>query len=156
MCKLIIAVMYVTNDDLDKVKSDLISKYGLIVKESESYDFTLFTSYYNHEMGSKINKKFLVFDKLIQKKDLIQIKNHITLLEKRYSKGSNRTINLDPGYLSTKELVLATFKGKGFKEQISDKIWLHKVLEFKDGSAITFYHTFDDYKKYKNLFISFI
>jgi hypothetical protein len=153
MCKLIIAVMYPSQEMLVKVKEDLINEYGAIVKESESYDFTSFTSYYEPEMGAKINKKFLIFDKKISKRDLIEIKNHITLLEEKYSKKKNRTINLDPGYISSKELVLATVKGKGFKEQISDKIWLHKVLEFKDDFVITFYHTFDDYKKYKDWFL---
>ena len=126
MAKLLIAVMYM--DDLDTVKGDLVNEYGPIIRESEPYDFTFFTDYYNDEMGDKINKKFLIFEKEIQKDDLIEIKNKITKIEEKYSVDGKRTVNLDPGLISSSEVVLATFKGKGFKEQISDKVWLHKVI----------------------------
>ncbi|MBU0614635.1 MAG: DUF4416 family protein [Nanoarchaeota archaeon] len=155
MDRLLIAVMYPDEENLDKVKSDLVKEYGLIIKESEPYDFTTFTSYYEPEMGAKILKRFLIFEKKISKNDMIEIKKKITEFEKKYSVDGKRTINLDPGYISSTELVLATCKGKGFKEKLGDKVWAHKVLEFKDGEAIAFYHTFADYKKFKDWFVDF-
>lgn len=141
--------MYSSEDIFTKTKNNLISEYGLVKAESSSYDFN-FTGYYEKEMGSNLKKKFLIFNKEISKNDLIEIKHFITEIEEKYSQNNKRTINIDPGYLSSKELVLATFKGKDFKEKISEKIWVHKVLEFKEDKIIEFFHTFADYKDKNN------
>ena len=81
------------------------------------------------------------------KKELAEIKLKTTDIEKKYSKDGKRTINLDPGCLSESELVLASFKkGTNYKEQVSDKVWLHKVLEFDGKEVKVFWHTFPDYR----------
>ncbi len=146
---LFMAVMYSSEDNFNRVKDELVRKYGSIKAESNSYDFS-FTDYYEEEMGSGLKKRFLVFEKAIEKKDLVEIKNNITEIEEKYSKEKRRTVNIDPGYLSDKELVLATFKGKDFKEKISDKVWVHRVLEFDDYKVKEFFHTFADYKIKEN------
>jgi len=75
-------------------------------------------------------------------------------IEERYSKNNKRQINLDPGCLSKTALVLASFKsGTNYKEKISDKVYAHKVLEFKKGKVITFWHTFPDYREKKRIFL---
>ena len=146
---LFMAVMYSSEDIFTKAKNDLILKYGSLKAESSAYDFN-FTNYYEKEMGSNLKKKFLIFNKEISKKDLIEIKLFITEIEKKYSQDNKRTINIDPGYLSSKELVLATFKGKDFKEKISEDVFVHKILEFKENEIIEFFHTFADYKVKEN------
>ncbi len=146
---LFIAVMYSSEDIFNKAKNDLIAKYGNIKAESFAYDFS-FTDYYKDEMGSNLKKRFLIFNKEISKQDLIEIKFFITEIEKKYSQDNKRTIYIDPGYLSSKELVLATFKQRSFKEKIHDKVWLHKVLEFNENNIKHFFHTFADYKLKEN------
>ncbi len=142
------AVMYSSYDIFLKAKSDLISKYGSLKTESSPYSFD-FTKYYEKEMGSDLKKIFLIFEKEISKKDLVEIKQFITSIEEKYS-DDGRTVNIDPGYLSQDEFVLATFKGKDFKEKISEDTWIHKVLEFKGEEIIEFFHTFADYKVKEN------
>lgn len=156
--KLIIAVMYSDKDVYVRCRTDLISEYGEILKESEEYDFDKFTSFYAKEMGNGLVKRFLVFVKEIKdKSELSDIKHKITEIEKRYSDDGNRTINLDPGYLSPEELVLASFKrGTNYKEQISERVWLHKVLEFHAGEVKIFWHTFPDYREHKDYFLGLI
>ncbi|MFH2028757.1 MAG: DUF4416 family protein [Nanoarchaeota archaeon] len=152
MSNLIIAIMYSDNGTYVKVKSILIEKYGLIKKETEPYDFDKFTSYYEKEMGKGIIKRFLIFDKEIEKNDLVKIKHETTEVEKEFSIDNKRTINLDPGYLNNKELVLASFKkGTNYKEDMGQGVYAHKVLEF-NGEIKTFWHTFPDYKEHKELF----
>ncbi len=149
--KLIIAVMYSDKCIYEECKGDLINLFGEILKESEEYDFDKFTKYYEKEMGSNLVKRFLVFKKIIDKGQLSEIKLKTTEIEKKYSKDKKRTINLDPGYLNDSELVLASFKrGTNYKEQISEKVWLHKVLGFEGGKVIQFWHTFPDYREKKN------
>jgi len=167
---LFIAIMYSDEANFNKAKDELVEKYGNIKAESDSYDFN-FTKYYEKEMGSDLKKKFIVFKKEISKEDLTEIKFFITEIEEKFSEKESpqlalrtenlptssskqacptpRTVNIDPGYLSSTELVLATWKGKDFKEKISEKVWVHKVLEF-NGEIKEFFHTFADYKIKEN------
>ena len=155
--KLIIAVMYSDENIYDNCKEELISLFWEISKESEPYDFDKFTRYYEKEMGKGLVKRFIIFEKETSKEELAEIKLKTTDIEKKYSKDGKRQINLDPGYLSENELVLASFKsGTNYKEKISDKVYAHKVLEFKDGEVTTFWHTFPDYKEHKEFFLKII
>jgi len=156
--KLIIALMYSDKEIFNKTISDLKNRFGEIEKESESYDFN-FTKYYEKEMGAELIKKFIVFKKPIGTEELADIKLFTTEIEKKYSIEGKRKINLDPGYLTKTELVLASFKkGTNYKQQISDKVWAHKVLEFDGNIVKEFWHTFPDYKSemVKGFFIDFI
>ena len=156
MSNLIIGVMYVNDELLLKIKDELVGLYGPIKSEMEPYDFTSFTKYYFDEMGPKIMKKMLVFDKKITKKDLVSIKKEITLLEKKYSVGDKRQINIDPGLIDKSRFALASFKtGTDYKEDLGDGVYAHTVLEF-DSEVKTFWHTFPDYKKHKDLFLELV
>ncbi len=148
---LIIAVMYSNKETYEKVKSILIEKFNKIVKESSEYNFDKFTSYYEKEMGKNLAKRFLILDYKLNKQDLIKIKKQTTELEKEFAVDQNRTINLDPGYVNDKELVLASFKkGTNYKEELGQGIYAHKVLNFKDKKAEIFWHTFPDYRVKEN------
>jgi len=146
---LFMAVMYSSEELLNKSKSDLIKKYGPIKAEGHVYDFS-FTNYYEPEMGKNLKKKFIIFEKEATKEELADVKFFITEIEKKYSNNTGRTVNIDPGYLSETELQLATFKEKSFKEKIHEKVWVHKVLEFNGDEIKQFFHTFADYKDKKN------
>ena len=155
--KLMIAVMYSDENIYDSCKEELISLFWEISKESEPYDFDKFTKYYEKEMGKGLLKRFIIFEKNVSKGDLAEIKLKTTEIEKKYSKNNKRQVNLDPGYLRDIELLLASFKsGTNYKEKISDKVYAHKVLEFKDGKVITFWHTFPDYREHKRLFLDYL
>lgn len=148
---LIIAVMYSNKETYNKVKAILTEKFKEIKKESDEYSFDQFTHYYEKEMGKNLVKRFLIFNKQIDKKDLIEIKKVTTEIEKEFSINNNRTINLDPGYVNEKELVLASFKkGTNYKEDLGEGVYAHKVLEFKEGKAEIFWHTFPDYRVKEN------
>ncbi|MFH1642742.1 MAG: DUF4416 family protein [Nanoarchaeota archaeon] len=155
--KLIIAVMYSNLIKYNEVKKILMDKYNKIDIESEEYDFDKFTKYYEAEMGKKILKRFLLLDYTVVKNDLIRIKNEITEIEKKCSIDNKRTINLDPGYLNDKELVLASYKkGTNYKEDLGSGVFCHKVLEFDLGKVRVFWHTFPDYREFKEFFASII
>jgi len=93
---------------------------------------------------------FFIFDKKVSKEDLVEIKHKITSLEKKYSSDEKRKINLDPGLIDSKKLILASFKkGTDYKEELKG-VYLHTVLEFNPLKE--FWHTFPDYKKFKEKF----
>ena len=174
--KLIIAVMYSDLKVYSDCKEELIDLFGEIEKEGEEYDFDKFTKFYEKEMGKGLIKRFIVFkdpiiknsikekqkikdfpiSKLKNFENLKKIKIKTAEIEKKYSKEGKRTINLDPGYLSSSELALASFKkGTNYKEDIGGGVYLHKVLEFKDGKIIEFWHTFPDYREKKEFFLNY-
>lgn len=146
---LFMAVMYANEKVFLNSKAELVKKYGNVKAESDAYDFS-FTDYYTPEMGPGLKKKLLVFEKNVSKEELADVKFFITEVEKKFSKDGKRAVNIDPGYLSSKELVLATFKEKSFKEKINDRVWVHKVLEFDNDNVKQFFHTFADYRDKKN------
>src|SRR3989338_9567716 len=125
MPKLIIAVMYQKNRKriYNLAKEGLIKKLGSIEKESKPYNFDKFTSYYAKEMGKGLIKRFVIFKKQVKESDLAGIKLLTAEIEKKYSKNNKRQVNIDPGYLSKTELVLASSKsGTNYKEQVSDRV----------------------------------
>ncbi len=151
MPNLIIAIMYSNKETYNKVKSILKEKFKEIKRESPEYDFEQFTNYYEKEMGKNLVKRFIIFNKPIEKKDLIKIKQQTTDIEKEFSQNNKRTINLDPGYVNKDELVLASFKtGTNYKEDLGQGVYAHKVLEFKNNKAEIFWHTFPDYRVKEN------
>lgn len=146
--KLLIGIMFSDKKRYSNAVNDLKSKFGDIEAESREYEFSKITDYYADEMGKSIFKKFIVFENKIDKNDLAGIKLFTTAIEDKYRKYKKRKINIDPGYLSNDALVLASFKkGTNYKEQISEKVYAHKVLEFKENKAIAFWHTFPDYRR---------
>lgn len=148
---LFIAVMYSKKEVYKDCKKELIKLFGDIAKESKEYSFDKFTDYYKKEMGSGLVKRFIVFNKKINKKGLSEIRILTGKIEDRFRMDGKRRINLDPGYINNKEVVLASVKKKDFKEELGNNVYAHKVLEFKDGNVISFWHTFPDYRIKKNL-----
>jgi hypothetical protein len=156
--RLFFALMYKDKDVLEKVIDELKTDFGGVVAKIPEYDFD-FTDYYLEEFGSDLKKTIIVFEKNIEKKDLIEIKIISSHIEKDFSPdGNKRVINVDPGYLDDNQVVLASFKGKDFKEDIGEGIFSHIVLVFEDGRVRDFHHTFADFKSkpVQDFFLSLI
>ncbi|MDO8740929.1 MAG: DUF4416 family protein [Candidatus Woesearchaeota archaeon] len=149
--KLLIGIMFSDKKLYSNAMNDLKSRFGDIEAESKEYEFSKITDYYADEMGSRILKKFLVFKNKINKDDLAGIKLFTIEVENKYKRYKKRKVNIDPGCLTNDSLVLASFKkGTNYKEQISERVYAHKVLEFRKNEAIMFWHTFPDYREKKN------
>ena len=142
--KFIIAVMYPNNELFEKAKTELIEHFGEIAAQSSEYDFT-FTNYYEKEFGKNLKKKFLVFKKNVLKEDLPAIRIMTKNIEDEFRINGNRSVNIDPGFISKDELVMASLKKALFKEQVNS-CYIHKILEFKNNKIVEFTHTFPDYR----------
>jgi hypothetical protein len=142
--KLLIGIMYNDKELLSKIISILRERFGDIESELE-YDFS-FTDYYKPEMGENLKKKIIIFKNLIKREQLADIKNWTNGLEDRESINQKRKINLDPGYLTICNVVLASAKEMPHKIYISEGMFGDVVLEFKNRSFQHSEHTFPDYK----------
>ena len=147
--KLFLALMYKDKSTLEKVKQELINEFGEIDYQSEEYKFN-FTDYYEQEMGKNLKKFFISFKTQIKRESLPDIRLTTAKIEKKFLKNNNRTINIDPGYITLNNLVLATVKDRPHKIYLGKGIYADLNLILKKKGAFDFPWTFKDYKLKQN------
>jgi len=155
--KLFFGILYSDKELLRKITEKLEKRFGEIEKQSFSYNFERFTKYYNKEMGSNLKKKFLIFKNKITKDRLANIKTQSNKLENEFKIKNKRKIDLDPGYLTTSELILASSKASPYKTEIAKGVYSHKTLKFnkKQNCFEELPRTFPDFRwnKLKEFFL---
>ena len=145
--KLICGIIFPNKELYDKAVKTLIEIYGEIDKESPEYSFTEFTNYYEPEMGRGLKRKFLVFKRLIEMEHLPDIKLRTIELEKEMSKNGKRTVNLDPGYLTENQFVLASVKTSPNKIYLAKGVSAQLILQISNNKCLENIRTFPDLKQ---------
>lgn len=128
-----------------KAKKGLQRKFGSIDLESPTLPF-LHTDYYSKEMGTGLKRKFLSFNNLILPSRLAAIKIFTNDLENALSHNLKRQINIDPGYLETSKLVLATTKNYNHRIYINRGIYAEVTLFFQNHTFKPWDWTYPDYR----------
>jgi hypothetical protein len=127
----------------------LQSQYGSVDLESESYPWNM-TDYYRKEMGENLLRKFVTFERLISPDALTRIKLTTNDLEISLSDGgsptSPRRVNLDPGYVDTTKLVLASAKNQAHRIYLAHGIYAEVTLLYYRGEFHPFIYTYPDYQ----------
>lgn len=150
---LVVAVFSRWPDAISWSCDKLQDRYGPILLRSALFDFVE-TSYYDDEMGSGLKKQLLAFERLILQTDLPSIKlgtNDIEALAARSSEwassrtGVARPVNLDPGYLHSGKLVLATTKDQAHRLYLGHGIYGEVTLRFERGRFVPWPWTYPNY-----------
>ncbi|MCF7870327.1 MAG: DUF4416 family protein [Candidatus Omnitrophica bacterium] len=151
--KFIAAFIYANEIVYQKTKKILTKKFGKIDYESEQLNFDS-TDYYQSEMGKPLFRKFISFQKLKDPAQFIKIKLFCLKLEKKFSKNSLRTINIDPGCINQAKLVLTTTKDFAHRIYLGKGIYAEVTLFYKGGRFNHLPTTFPDYRTntYKDIF----
>ena len=126
----------------------LIRFYGPVDFESPLFDFN-FTDYYEEQMGKHLKRKFLSFERLIKPEMISQIKIQTNELEEKIKKDLKenfRAVNLDPGYLTSSALFMATAKDFSHRVPLQDGIYAHLELLFTRDGVKTLDWTYPDFK----------
>ncbi len=141
-------ILFTDAETLEKAEAELTKRHGAIISKSRVYDFN-YTGYYRKEMGgADIKRVFYAFEKLIMPDELADVKTASNALELTFSKdGVNRSINLDPGYLTLAKVVLASAKDNIQRIYIKDGIYAEITLYYKNHSFTPFEWTFPDYRE---------
>ena len=129
ICGVIASKEIVIFDTVEK----LVQMYGKVDLESPLVPFDL-TDYYEKQMGKNLGRKFFSFERLIPPERLSSIKLETNRLEDQIQeehKDKSRIINIDPGYLTTASLIMATAKNFAHRVPLRDGIYAH--LEFLFG-----------------------
>ncbi len=141
--KLFIALT--SNQSFYQIIKELEENLGKIDLKSNIFDFN-FTDYYEEEMGRGLKKLFISFRNLIEREALADIKLLTTSLEKKYSSEGRRKYNLDPGYITLANIVLATTKDFSHRIYLRKGIYAEVTLIFRKGRFESLPWTYPDYK----------
>ncbi len=142
--KLISSLFSHEKEILEKVIVQLTDIYGPADRISPELMFDR-TKYYAKEMGWPLHRRFVSFSKLISAGNLVEIKLKTNGVEQQYLNGENRSVNIDPGFISPERLVLATGKNYVHRIYLSKGIYADLTLVFKKGSFIPLKWTYPDY-----------
>ena len=143
--KLIVGIMFGKDDVIGKVEDILVDKFGPVENIILTYPFS-FTDYYEKETGKNLRKTLIAFKKLISRDALADIKAFTNKLEDRFAGKGKRKVNIDPGYLTMHNVVLASAKEMPHRVSIGKGMFADVVLTFRDNEYHDSETTFPDYK----------
>ena len=132
-----------------RVEDTLEREFGRILLRSEAFLFTE-SDYYNEEMGSPIWRSYLAFDRTIPMDGIAEIKRISNRIEEEtFSRNGKRSVNIDPGYLTSGKVVLATTKDYGHRVYLRDGIYAEVTLRYNAGEKrfTPWEWTYRDYRK---------
>jgi hypothetical protein len=136
----------------------LEKRLGKVDIRSEIIPFN-FTDYYNKEMGTNISRQFLSFKELINPEELSVIKIWTNELEAKIKHDNRfnvpRPINLDPGYLTYCNLILASTKDYYHRIHLQNGIYAEVTLFYQHEVFKNLPWTYPDFQteEYKNFFL---
>ena len=143
--KLVVAVLCPDSDSLARSVEGLRSHRGDIDHQGAARPFNL-TDYYEEEMGTRLERSILSFDRLASPEELVDFKHECVELERSLAESSGqRAVNLDPGYLDHGKVVLASLKAAGQKIYIARGVYADLVSRYGEGRYRPFEWTFPDF-----------
>src|SRR5512136_1298517 len=142
--KLLMSHIYVDGNLLKGVLETVSERYGDIDFVSAPMSFH-YTNYYAEEMGSPLERRFIFFDALIKPESLPDVKLWTNEIESETAEAGKRRVNIDPGYMSQAQLILATGKGYAHRPYLRDGIYADLTLIYMDKSFQSLPWTYPDY-----------
>lgn len=142
--KFLAAVTYKNDTLLKETKKELEFRYGMIDVESPPFAFS-HTQYYEKEMGPDLMKQLFSFERLEKREHLIEFKLFSLQLEKKFSKGDRRQVNIDPGYLELSKLVVSSTKNFDHRIYLGQGVYGDVQLRYRKGQFVTNEWTYPDY-----------
>ena len=131
--------------EMADVEKELIEKMGPIRDRSATKPF-FHSDYYEKEMGRNLSRYFLLFATLVSREQLPEVKLQTNEIEMRHARISERTVNIDPGYIAFEHVVLATTKGYAHRLYLGKGIYGDLTLLFENGSYHGLPWTYPDYR----------
>jgi hypothetical protein len=130
------------------VQDALSRLFGSIDSESPFFDFSL-TDYYEKQMGPGLRRKFMSFERLIPPESLSEIKLRTNALEEEMQselQEVRRVVNIDPGYLDSASLIMATAKDFAHRVPLRNGIYAHLELLFGKDTVRCLDWTYPDFR----------
>jgi hypothetical protein len=132
---------------LDELIRELAQRYGPLELRSEPYLFDDFSGYYTPEMGSGQQKQFVSFAPMIAVDTLSELKLATNAIEQEYAVNGKRRINIDPGYVTHAQMVLATTKAFSHRIYMGQGIFAELTYICKGKEFYPLDWTYPDYRE---------
>lgn len=142
--KLITGILASSSQRLDDAVGALTERFGAVDTLSIAQPWDV-SAYYRDEMGPVIVRQFVSFVHLVGPGKLAGVKQLTNELENRWRSGPGRQVNIDPGYVATAKLVLASTKDAAHRVYLNGGIYAEVTLHFQDGTFVAHRHTYPDY-----------
>jgi hypothetical protein len=132
-----------------EVELSLAREFGPLGDRSEIYSFSAFTSYYDEELGGATWKYLIALDQLRPVDGIVDAKLITEELEGRFAQHvagkRQRTINIDPGYLTGWQVVLASVKNHGHRLYMGNGVYCELTLLYQHREFHALPWTYTDY-----------
>ncbi len=149
--KAIYGVLYKERGIFEKNVALIESQFGPVDFLSEEFPF-IETDYYESEMGADLIRRYLSLDKLILPETLVTMKLLSNQWEEDFAINGNRRINLDPGYITGANLILASTKNFYQRVYLSEGIYAEVTMHYCHGDYHKLPWTYPDYFNHKDVF----
>lgn len=143
--RLFTGLIFKSEEILSRCLLKLKTEIGEIFYESETFDFSQ-TNYYKDEMGGNLKRKFVFFDDLHKREEIVNIKITCNKIESIFTNDNKREINIDPGYLAPEHLILATGKGYSHRTYLGKGVYADLTLIYEGKGFRNLEWTYPDYK----------
>lgn len=142
---LFVSTLYCNEETFSRSREILARDFGevLFVSPSLPWDYS---SYYKDEIGWPLFRQFIFFKNLIDPGLLADIKLKTNEIESNLSLEGKRSINLDPGYLTLSNVVLASTKNYAHRIYLGKGIYGEVTLIYKDDTYKPHLFTYKDYQ----------
>jgi len=143
--KLITGFIFKDEVVFNQAQGILKRRFGEVDFQSQTLPF-IHTDYYEKEFGKGLKRVFVSFKKLIPHENLPQIKILTNKIEHKLAKGPFRLINIDPGYLDSAKLILASTKDFRHRIYLNKGIFADLTLFYQNKTFQFWEWTFLDYR----------
>jgi hypothetical protein len=138
----------ITADDCNdtEVFKTITKRFGTVDIKSDPIVFDV-TDYYVVEMGEKLKRQWVSFESLISQDSLSTIKLETIKMEHSFKRtDGTRTVNLDPGYATMHNFVLASTKGYSHRVYLDKGIYAELTFVCKKKKFHSLPWTYFDYR----------
>ena len=152
--KLICGLLSSRREWLQEAAGELAKRFGPVDLASEIMDFT-FTQYYDGPMGGPLLRQFVAFERLAAPDSLAEAKHATNRIEEDFAARAasggagtaapSRPVNLDPGYVDSPKLVLASMKNFAHRVYLGRGVYAEVTLLRRRGQWCPLEWTFPDY-----------
>jgi hypothetical protein len=102
-------------------------------------------SYYSKEMGPSLSRVFLLTSKDFPRESLLSSKLLAMKWEKDFAVDENRMVNVDTGFLSLENFLLATTKNYSHRVYVGRDIFADLTFYFHQGQLLSLPWTYPDF-----------
>src|SRR5262245_58617827 len=144
--KYFVGLLSASADLITTIETDLAPILGAVDGRSQVVPWSAST-YYEKEMGAGLMRRFVSFAQLESPESLAAVKRQTQQIEDRYRSAdfAGRRINLDPGYLDSFKVVLASTKNAGQRIYLQSGIYAEATLLYHSGGFHGLSYTYPDY-----------